>query len=101
MPAEVMFLEYFYKTQTLSVEKLKKSSYGDPNFETTVFTELPDIIKYYVARWRHYNLLSSSSKEFFDSNREVEGFVRGPQELIDSIHSGRMEHFGELENMPK
>jgi len=101
MPAEVMFLEYFYKTQTLSTDKLKKSSYGDPDFEITVFTELPDIIKYYATRWRHYNLLSSSAKRLFDPNREVEGFVQGPQELIDSIHSGKIDHFGELGNMPE
>jgi len=101
MPAEVMFLEYFYKTQTLSTEKMKKSSYGDPDFEITVFTELPDIIKYYTARWHHYNLLSSSAKRLFDPSREVEGFVEGPQELIDSIHSGKIERFGGLGNMPE
>jgi nucleoside-diphosphate-sugar epimerase len=101
VPAEVMFLEYFYKTQTLSMEKLKKSSYGDPDFEITVFTELPDLIQYYATRWQHFNLLSSAAKKLFDLNQEVEGFVHGPQELIDAIHSGRINHLGELGNMPE
>jgi nucleoside-diphosphate-sugar epimerase len=88
MPAETMFLEYFFKSQTLSTEKLQKSSYGDPDFEITIYTELPDIIKYYVTRWQLYNLLSTARKTYYGHNREVDEFVDRPQELLDSLRQG-------------
>jgi nucleoside-diphosphate-sugar epimerase len=97
VPAEMIFLENFYKTQTLSCEKLKKSSFTDPNPEATIFTELPSLIEYYIARWEHFNLFSSfSSKEFSPlqgreteagpAEKQAEEFMGTPQELLDAVH---------------
>jgi GlcNAc-P-P-Und epimerase len=97
VPAEMIFLENFYKTQTLSCEKLKNSSFIDPNPQATIFTELPSLIKYYLARWEHLNLFSSfSSKNFSITHPELkkvdpakelaEVFMHSPRKLLDSIH---------------
>jgi nucleoside-diphosphate-sugar epimerase len=98
MPAEMIFLENFYKTQTLSCEKLKNSSFVDPNPEETIFTELPSLIKYYIARWEHLNLFSSFSSKAFSTkhgSRVMSGpaeqladsFINSPSELLDAIHN--------------
>ena len=97
VPAEMIFLENFYKTQTLSCDKLKNSSFVDPNPEATIFTELPSLIKYYIARWEHLNLFSSfRSKDFnishpdqIKTGPEVEqatAFMNSPRKLLDSTH---------------
>ena len=97
VPAEMIFLENFYKTQTLSCDKLKNSSFVDPNPEATIFTELPSLIKYYLARWEHLNLFSSfKSKDFnishpdqIKTGPEVEqatAFMNSPRKLLDSTH---------------
>ncbi|MBW2505981.1 MAG: NAD-dependent epimerase/dehydratase family protein [Deltaproteobacteria bacterium] len=97
VPAEMIFLENFYKTQTLSCDKLKNSSFVDPNPEATIFTELPSLIKYYLARWEHLNLFSSfRSKDFkishpdqIKTGPEVEqatAFMNSPRKLLDSTH---------------
>jgi nucleoside-diphosphate-sugar epimerase len=96
MPAEMIFLENFYKTQTLSCEKLKNSSFVDPNPHSTVFTELPSLIEYYISRWEHLNLFSSfSSKDFSSTHTRqkpaesselmAEMFMNTPQKLLDTI----------------
>lgn len=97
VPAEMIFLENFYKTQTLSCDKLKNSSFVDPNPEATIFTELPSLIEYYLARWEHLNLFSSfKSKDFnishpdqIKTGPEVEqatAFMNSPRKLLDSTH---------------
>ena len=97
VPAEMIFLENFYKTQTLSCDKLKNSSFVDPNPQATIFTELPSLIKYYLARWEHLNLFSSfRSKDFkishpdqIKTGPEVEqatAFMNSPRKLLDSTH---------------
>ena len=97
VPAEMIFLENFYKTQTLSCVKLKNSSFVDPNPQATIFTELPSLIKYYIARWEHLNLFSSfSSKNYNISHphqkkagleeERAEAFMNSPRKLLDSIH---------------
>ncbi|MEW6218194.1 MAG: SDR family oxidoreductase [Thermodesulfobacteriota bacterium] len=58
LPAELLFLREFYRTQTLSAAKLAASSFHDPCPEETVFTELPFLVEYYVTRWAHLNLIS-------------------------------------------
>lgn len=96
MPAEVIFLENFYKTQTLSCRKLQRSSFVDPNPDATIFTELPSLIKYYTNRWEHLNLFSSfSSKEFKvgragsmepdPSEALAETFTNSPSELLETM----------------
>jgi nucleoside-diphosphate-sugar epimerase len=107
VPAEMIFLENFYKTQTLSCEKLKNSSFIDPNPQATIFTELPSLIKYYLARWEHLNLFSSfSSKNFSITHPELkkvdpakelaEVFMHSPRKLLDSIHKDGIAPLDEI-----
>lgn len=97
VPAEMIFLENFYKTQTLSCEKLRNSSFVDPNPEATIFTELPSLIKYYIARWEHLNLFSSFNSKKFGSPHDApkqsdpaeqlaDTFINSPTKLLDTIH---------------
>lgn len=97
VPAEMIFLENFYQTQTLSCEKLKNSSFVDPNPTATIFTALPSLIKYYVARWEHLNMFSSFSSKDFSSTHGgkkmpdpteqlAEAFSNSPAKLLDTIH---------------
>ncbi|MGW8287652.1 MAG: NAD-dependent epimerase/dehydratase family protein [Desulfobulbales bacterium] len=107
VPAEMIFLENFYKTQTLSCEKLKNSSFVDPNPQATIFTELPSLIEYYIARWEHLNLFSSfSSKDFSLTHPEqiktdpaeesAKSFMNSPRKLLDSIHKNGIEPLNEI-----
>jgi nucleoside-diphosphate-sugar epimerase len=86
MPAELMFLKNFYKTQTLSSDKLRHSSFSDPDPEATIFTELPMLIEYYVTRWEHLNLIEPFNKEFFDPRKRAEEFLHTPAQLLQEIH---------------
>lgn len=86
MPAELMFLESFYQTQTLSAAKLQASSFVDPDPEATVYTELPALIQYYVTRWEHLNLIEPFNKEFFDPQKRGEQFLMSPEELLAAVH---------------
>ena len=107
IPAEMIFLENFYKTQTLSCQKLKNSSFIDPNPRATIFTELPSLIKYYIARWEHLNLFSSfSSKDYNLSHPEQKKFgpaeelaiefMNSPRKLLDSIHKDGIAPLNEI-----
>jgi hypothetical protein len=98
VPAEMIFLENFYKTQTLSCEKLKNSGFVDPDPQATIFTELPALIEYYIARWEHLNLFSSFSSKAFDlqhstqkksspAEEVAEIFMNSPATLLDTIHN--------------
>jgi nucleoside-diphosphate-sugar epimerase len=93
MPAEIMFLENFYKTQTLSSKKLEASSFVDPDPGTTIYTELPTIIQYYITRWEHLNLISPYNKCFFDPKRKTEKFISAPEKLLDEINTGELDIF--------
>ncbi len=93
MPAELMFLDNFYQTQTMACEKLKQSSFIDPAKEQTVYTVLPDLIEYYLTRWEHLNLISYYNKEFFDPNIRAEEFLRSPKKLLNAIHDGDIDPF--------
>lgn len=97
LPAELMFLDSFYRTQTLSAEKLKKSSFTDPNPEASIYTELPAIIQYYLTRWEHLNLIPSLAENFFSPEEEMaEQFLRTPGELMNKMHR---EHIGPLSDL--
>ena len=85
MPAELMFLENFYKTQTLSAKKLEKSSFRDPEPETTIFTQLPCLIQYYLTRWEQLNLIMPYNKEFFDPKKKGDLFLNSPRSLLESV----------------
>src|SRR5210317_2274866 len=97
MPQEMIFLENFYKTQTLSCKKLQNSSFVDPDPQATVFTELPALIKYYIARWEHLNMFSSFSSKDFNATHGstkmpdlaeqlADTFINSPKELLETIH---------------
>ncbi|MFC1843170.1 NAD-dependent epimerase/dehydratase family protein [Thermodesulfobacteriota bacterium] len=96
MPQEMIFLENFYKTQTLSCKKLQNSSFVDPKPQASVFTELPSLIEYYLTRWEHLNLFSSFSskdpgsqhtgqKPVDPSEILAEMFMNTPEKLLDNI----------------
>lgn len=99
LPAEMMFMENFYVTQTLAAAKLKGSSYGIPDPQTTVFTELPEIIDYYITRWEHLNLVSAYNVCFIDPLKQTEGFSHNPQHLIEAIHSGAIDPLADFEEL--
>jgi nucleoside-diphosphate-sugar epimerase len=107
VPAEMIFLENFYKTQTLSCNKLKNSSFADPNPQATIFTELPSLIEYYISRWEHLNLFSSFSSSDFNlshpeqikagpSEENANAFKNSPRKLLDSIHKRGIEPLNEI-----
>jgi GlcNAc-P-P-Und epimerase len=96
MPAEVMFLEKFYRSQTLSSARLAESSFVDPMPEATIFTELPPLIQYYLTRWEHLNLVSSFNKEFFDPKRDAGDFVSRPATLLEAFHRDQAAPLSDL-----
>lgn len=93
MPPELMFLENCYNSQVLKCDKLKNSSFEDPDPHATVFTELPRLIQYYITRWEQLNLITPFNKEFFDPRKRAELFISEPDKFIENIHSGEMNIF--------
>jgi len=91
LPAELMFLENFYQSQTLSTAKLAATSYGVPDRETTIYTELPAMIEYYLTRWGHLNLISSYNESFYHPKLRTEEFRRAPHRLLEAIHGGEVD----------
>ena len=91
MPAELMFMENFYRSQTLSSAKLASSSYGIPQPAETIFTELPAMIEYYLTRWEHLNLISSFNTAFYHPKTLAEEFRDHPQELVEMIHTKKID----------
>lgn len=85
MPPELMFLQNFYQTQSLSATKLKGSSFVDPDPMVTIFTELPILIQYYLTRWEDLNLIVSDDKIFFDLNNRADIFLTDPEQLLASL----------------
>lgn len=85
MPPELMFLENFYQTQSLSAAKLKGSSFVDPDPQATIFTELPMLIQYYLARWEDLNLIVPFDKCFFDPKKRAEIFLHDPERILASL----------------
>jgi nucleoside-diphosphate-sugar epimerase len=98
MPGELMFLENFYNTQTLSAQKLLNSSYQDPHREVTVYSKLPDMIEYYLTRWEHLNLISSYNPEFFDPGKSSEDFLRDPVQLLEKMKECCVDQFTGFED---
>ena len=87
MPGEIQFLESFYDTQTLAVDKLQRSSYQDPSPEDTVLSMLPTLIEYYISRWENLNLIRTFNKEFYDSKKHrIAEFKSDPAKLLAVIH---------------
>ncbi len=87
LPAEMMFMKNFYKSQTLNTEKLQNSSYRDERRRhVTVYNELGKMIKYYLTRWQHLNRISTFTEEFKDSSDPAEEFITSPQTLLEKTH---------------
>ncbi|HID69839.1 MAG TPA: SDR family oxidoreductase [Desulfobacterales bacterium] len=99
MPAELMFLDQFYDTQTLDGSKLQRSSFTDPCPEETIYSKLPEIIEYYITRWEHHNLLSGFNEDFFDPREDIRQFIDRPQDLLKQIHDGNSKPFGEFASL--
>jgi nucleoside-diphosphate-sugar epimerase len=91
MPAELMFLENFYESQTLSSEKLAASSYGLVDRETTVFTELPQMIEYYLTRWEHLNLIEPYNESFYLPKTYANDFINVPRSMVEQVHAPSTE----------
>lgn len=85
MPGELMFLENFYKSQTLSPARLLASSYREIQPEVTVYSKLPDMIEYYMTRWQHLNLISYYNRQFLDPGQRQEVFVNDPSRLLETM----------------
>ncbi len=89
LPAELMFMENFYQSQTLSPARLLNSSYRDPHAEVTVISALPELIEYYITRWQHFRLLSTFNEEFYRPDNGLEVFRQAPELLLEKIHRNR------------
>lgn len=99
LPAEMMFMKDFYQTQTLSSQKLIRSSYGNPDPEHSIFTELPSIIEYYISRCEHLNLISAYNVCSFDPFRQTEQFSEEPENLLTSIHTAKIDPLADFEEL--
>ena len=86
LPAEMQFMKNFYETQTLSIEKLERSSYRDENPDVTVFTELTSIIYYYLIRWKHLNRITTFTEELKGSSQPAGEFLDSPGVLLETVN---------------
>ncbi len=93
LPPELMFLDNFYKTQTLSSKKLRDSSFKDLFPDETILSMLPELIYYYLIRWGNLNLISTFNEEYFTYNEQEIDFLSFPQNLLNSIHSDSITPF--------
>lgn len=93
MPPELMFLDSFYKPQTLSSRKLAESSFVDPLPNETIFTNLPDLTAYYLKRWKHENLITGFNESLENNASVSDIFDRDPQKLIDTMHTEGLKPF--------
>jgi dTDP-4-dehydrorhamnose reductase len=90
LPPELIFLKQFYITQTLSCERLQRSSFIDPMPNDTIFTRLPEMIFYYLTRWSHQNLISTFKEKTKEDNRFYDTFIHQPESLIEATHTGKL-----------
>ncbi len=88
-PAERVFLRNFYESQVLSSEKLRRSSFADPDPEATIFTALPKLIDYYVSRWGHLNLLEARERTAPETEKTADEFLHAPETLLASLLAER------------
>jgi hypothetical protein len=91
-----MFLDSFYKPQTLSSEHLQQSSFIDPLPEETIFTRLPELVVYYLTRWSHENLISTFNEKMAIDKSVEYNFVNNPQALIDQSHARGIGPFKDM-----
>ena len=96
LPPELIFLENFYKSQTLSSEKLHNSSFHDPFPGENIYTTLPNLVVYYLERWGHLNLITTFNEEFLGKFELEDDFVNDPSALMNSIHADSVSPFPEM-----
>ncbi len=88
VPAELMFLKSFYQSQTLSTRKLQDSSYVDPFPDVTIFTQIQDMVDYYMMRWHHLNLLIDHEQSVDDLSKRSGEFLQTPTKLVEELKAG-------------
>lgn len=98
LPPELIFLESFYKSQTLSSDKLRECSFIDPFAEETVISALPKLVIYYLTRWGHLNLITTFNEEYFGCNELEDDFRFSPRELLKSIHADSTAPFADMKD---
>ena len=101
LPPELIFLENFYKSQTLSNQKLRSSSFVDPCPDENIYTALPKLVVYYLERWGHLNLITTFNEEFLGNFELEEEFAQNPREILTSIHADSISPFPEMEHLRK
>lgn len=97
MPPELMFLDNFYKPQTLSNKKLEESSFVDPMPDETIFTRLPELVVYYLTRWSQENLITTFRENLEQGKNIDHMFCHNPELLLDSVHAQGIEPFADLQ----
>ncbi len=93
LPPEMIFLENFYKTQTLSNKKLRDSSFVDPFPGETVYSFLPELVDHYLTTWKELNMLSADDDECFGYEDLELDFLSFPQYLLDTMHKDSIAPF--------
>lgn len=96
LPPELMFLDNFYKSQALSTERLEASSFIDPAPEETIYTQLPELITYYLTRWSHQNLITSYDESLQFKESVADAFNNNPVELLKSVHAKSIGPFRQM-----
>jgi GlcNAc-P-P-Und epimerase len=100
MPQELMFLDSFYKPQTLSSKRLAASSFVDPIPDETIFTRLPELMTYYLTRWSHQNLISTFKECVNVENQLEEHFQKDPRALLEVFHARGLGPFADMGDLP-
>lgn len=96
LPPELMFLDSFYKPQTLAIAKLQQTSFIDPLPEETIFTRLPEMVTYYLARWSNENLITIYDETMGTENTVAQAFASDPELLMESVHNRGIGPFPEM-----
>jgi GlcNAc-P-P-Und epimerase len=96
LPPELMFMDSFYKSQTLSSERLNNSSFVDPMPEETIFTRLPELVVYYLTRWSHENLISTFNENIAIDKSVESDFLNNPQTLLEQTHARGIGPFNDM-----
>ena len=96
LPPELIFMENFYKSQTLSSQKLRNSSFVDPHPDATIYTALPSLVVYYLMRWGHLNLITTFNEEFLGDFELEDDFINNPRDLMNSVQSDSVAPFPEM-----
>jgi nucleoside-diphosphate-sugar epimerase len=97
LPPELMFLDSFYKPQTLSTKKLEGTSFIDPMPEETIFTRLPELVVYYLTRWSNENLITTYDATIGKDKSVSRTFATNPEFLVDSVHTQGIGPFPSLQ----